>query len=145
MIISLDFKGLIRCFSCGLGWRPLPKVTLCGRGMAQTEWGGLQAKLGLYDRRQGNACQAGKTRSRVLHLEFSIRCEFLELESWTMGLSFLLSIIFVLFFCIWLRWVFIVVHGLSLVAASGGYSLLQCEGSSCCRVLAPERWLLWFQ
>ena len=36
--------------------------------------------------------------SRVLRLEFSIRCEFLELETWTMGWSFFFLSIFVLFF-----------------------------------------------
>ena len=30
----------------------------------------------------------------------------------------------------WLHWVFIAVHGISLVAASGGYSWLQCAGFS---------------
>ena len=32
---------------------------------------------------------------------------------------------FVLFF--WLHWVFIAVHGLSLVVASGGYSVAVCR------------------
>ena len=40
---------------------------------------------------------------------------------------------FVCFF--WLCWVFIATHGLSLAAASGGYSLLRCVGFSL-------RWLL---
>ena len=40
-----------------------------------------------------------------------------------------------LFIYFWLRWVFIAVHGLSLLAASGGYSSLQCVGFSL-------RWLL---
>ena len=31
---------------------------------------------------------------------------------------------------IWLCWVFIAVHGLSLVVASGGYSSLRCVGFS---------------
>ena len=37
-----------------------------------------------------------------------------------------------IYLCIyfWLRWVFIAVCGLSLVAASGGYSSLQCTGFS---------------
>ena len=35
-----------------------------------------------------------------------------------------------LFVCLWLRWVFVAAHGLSLVVASGGYSLLQCTGFS---------------
>ena len=33
-------------------------------------------------------------------------------------------------FYFWLHWVFVAVHGLSLVAASGGYSLLWCAGFS---------------
>ena len=37
-------------------------------------------------------------------------------------------ILFIYLFC--LRWVFTAVHGLSLVAASGGYSLLRCTGFS---------------
>ena len=40
-----------------------------------------------------------------------------------------------LFIYLWLSWVFVAVHGLSLVAASGGYSLLRCAGFSL-------RWLL---
>ena len=35
-----------------------------------------------------------------------------------------------LFIYFWLRWVFVAVCGLSLVAASGGYSSLQCMGFS---------------
>ena len=35
-----------------------------------------------------------------------------------------------LFIYFWLRWVFIAAHGLSLVAASGGYSSLWCVGFS---------------
>ena len=40
-----------------------------------------------------------------------------------------------IYFYFWLRWVFVAAHGLSLVAASGGYSSLQCVGFSL-------RWLL---
>ena len=40
-----------------------------------------------------------------------------------------------LFIYFWLCWVFVAVRGLSLVAASGGYSSLQCAGFSL-------RWLL---
>ena len=50
----------------------------------------------------------------------------------------LVKILFILFFIFiyfWLRWVFVAARGLSLVAASGGYSLLQCVGFSL-------RWLL---
>ena len=35
-----------------------------------------------------------------------------------------------LFIYFWLRWVFVAVHGLSLVTVSGGYSLLWCAGFS---------------
>ena len=38
-------------------------------------------------------------------------------------------------FIFWLRWVFVAARGLSLVVASGGYSLLRCSGFSL-------RWLL---
>ena len=34
------------------------------------------------------------------------------------------------FICFWLRWVFVAVHGLILVAASGGYSSLRCVSFS---------------
>ena len=44
-------------------------------------------------------------------------------------------ILFYLFIYLWLRWVFVAARGLSLVAASGGYSLLRCAGFS-------ARWLL---
>ena len=40
-----------------------------------------------------------------------------------------------LFIYFWLRWVFVAARGLSLVAASGGYSALRCAGFSL-------RWLL---
>ena len=32
----------------------------------------------------------------------------------------------------WLHWVFVAVHGLSLVVANRDYSLLRCTGFSCC-------------
>ena len=44
--------------------------------------------------------------------------------------SFLKFFIYFNLFYFWLCWVFIAVHGLSLVAVSGGYSLLQCAGFS---------------
>ena len=36
--------------------------------------------------------------------------------------------LFILFIYFWLHWVFVAAHGLSLVAASGCYSCLQCAG-----------------
>ena len=44
----------------------------------------------------------------------------------------------ILFFFFWLCWVFVAARGLSLVAASGGYSSLRCAGFSL-------RWLLLLQ
>ena len=49
--------------------------------------------------------------------------------------SFLKINLFILFIYFWLRWVFVAERGLSLVAASGGYSSLQC-------VCFSLRWLL---
>ena len=42
---------------------------------------------------------------------------------------------FYLFIYLWLCWVFVSVRGLSLVAASGGHSSLQCAGLSLSRPL----------
>ena len=49
--------------------------------------------------------------------------------------SFLFYLLIYLLIYLWLRWVFVAARGLSLVAASWGYSLLQCTGFSL-------RWLL---
>ena len=51
---------------------------------------------------------------------------------------FFKELIFFLFICFWLRWVFVAEHGLSLVAASRGYSSLRCAGFSL-------QWLLLLQ
>ena len=51
---------------------------------------------------------------------------------------FFLNKFIYLFIYFWLHWVFVAVHGLSLVAASGDHSLLQCAGFSL-------RWLLLWQ
>ena len=40
--------------------------------------------------------------------------------------------IFFFFFNFWLHWFFVAAHRLSLVAVSGGYSLLWCGGFYCC-------------
>ena len=46
---------------------------------------------------------------------------------------FLKFILFIyLFIYFWLRWVFVAEHGLSLVAASRGYSSFRCGGYSSC-------------
>ena len=51
---------------------------------------------------------------------------------------FLFIYLFILFIYFWLHWVFIAERGLSLVVASGGYSLLRRVGFSL-------RWLLLLQ
>ena len=51
---------------------------------------------------------------------------------------FFLINLFILFIYFWLRWVFVAARGLSLVAASRGYSSLWCAGFSL-------RWLLLLQ
>ena len=60
-----------------------------------------------------------------------------ESQSWWFSFFFFLIFkkLFIYLFNFWLRWVFIAVGGLSLVAASGGYSSLWCTGCSL-------RWLL---
>ena len=45
-------------------------------------------------------------------------------------LFFIIFLKFILFIYFWLHWVFVAARGLSLVAASGGYSSLQCVGFS---------------
>ena len=52
-----------------------------------------------------------------------------------MHVSFFKKIFIYLFIYFWLRWVFISVRGLSLVAASGGHSSLRCAGLSLSRPL----------
>ena len=51
-------------------------------------------------------------------------------------------IYFILFSYFWLCWVFIAAHGLSLVAASGGYSSLRCAGFSCGGFSCCRAWAL---
>ena len=43
---------------------------------------------------------------------------------------FLKTNLFIIFIYFWLHWVFVAARGFSLVAASGGYSLLWCSGFS---------------
>ena len=52
-------------------------------------------------------------------------CFFIQSEH----LSFFINL-FILFIYFWLRWVFVAVHGLPLVAVSKGYSLFWCAGFS---------------
>ena len=71
---------------------------------------------------------------------------FLSVSFWIVSialssssLTFFFNInLFILFIYFWLHWVFIAARGLSLVVASGSYSLLQCMGFS-------FRWLLLLQ
>ena len=52
---------------------------------------------------------------------------------------FLVLFLFIyLFIYLWLCWVFVSVHGLSLVVASGGHSSSRCTGLSCGGAQAPD-------
>ena len=64
-------------------------------------------------------------------------CLFLQSPMVFFFLFFFLNL-FYLFIYFWLCWVFVAVHGLSLVVASGGYSSLHCAGFSL-------QWLLLLQ
>ena len=55
-------------------------------------------------------------------------------EFWPLPLIFLKKIN--LFIYLWLHWVFVAAHRLSLVVASGGSSLLRCAGFSSCGMRA---------
>ena len=55
-----------------------------------------------------------------------------------LSFTFIYLFIYIYLFIFWLRWVFVAARGLSLVAASGGYSSLRCAGFSL-------RWLLLLQ
>ena len=58
------------------------------------------------------------------------------------GLSLSLSLfldLFILFIYFWLCWVLVAARGLPLVAASGGYSSLQCVGFSLQWLLLSDR------
>ena len=48
----------------------------------------------------------------------------------TRSLFFLINSFILFIYYFWLRWVFVAVRGLSLVAVSGAYSLLRCTGFS---------------
>ena len=76
--------------------------------------------------------------------KMSITCMFNFTLACLMPKDFLFFSFFLsFFFFFWLHWVFFAVHGLSLVVASGGYSLLwcmgfHCSGFSCCGARALD-------
>ena len=70
---------------------------------------------------------------QVVHIQYGLPVQTLLIFFFS-NLFIYLLIIYVCIY-LWLCWVFVSVRGLSLVAASGGYSLLQCAGFSL-------RWLL---
>ena len=72
----------------------------------------------------------------IIHISFLAKYLFklFDYFYWIVPLLLLLfKLIYLIYF--WLCWVFVAVHGLSLVVASRDYSSLQCVGSSL-------RWLL---
>ena len=70
----------------------------------------------------------------------SKRCLFSK-QTFFFKTFFFLSRTFIYLFIYWLHWVFIAARGLSLVAASRGYSLLRCMGFSLQWLLLL--WALW--
>ena len=73
-------------------------------------------------------------KSITVILDLSCLCMFAIQGADNLSLQFIGFVcflnLFIQFIYFWLRWVFIVVHGLSLVAMSGGYSSLWCTGFS---------------
>ena len=61
----------------------------------------------------------------MLHISYQLKFQTSAL--WVYGSGFLKKFFY---FYFWLHWVFVAAHRLSLVAASGGYSLLQCADFS---------------
>ena len=81
------------------------------------------------------------SRSMQLYLIEVLICIFLiinEVGNFKIYLLLFGSLLFFIIIYFWLRWVFVAARRLSLVAASGGYSSLQCAGFSL-------RWLLLLQ
>ena len=79
----------------------------------------------------------GCAGSQLWHTGSSLLCTGSSLQH---AGSFFLKLINLFYF--WLCWIFIAVHGLSLVAVSGGYSSLRCAGFSLrCLLLLQEHGL----
>ena len=68
-------------------------------------------------------------REKIFYGQSKIVYFFSELCNFSQPLFFSPQFIY-LFIYFWLCWVFVAAHRLSLVAASGGYSLLRCTGFS---------------
>ena len=68
----------------------------------------------------------------LVHLQIDLHSFNVFIQYSVHKYLFIYLFIFILFnlFYFWLRWVFVAVRRLSLVAASGGYSSLQCTGFS---------------
>ena len=81
--------------------------------------------------------EGGGPKDRILCLNF-LFCLKILFRHYVFIFKTLLLFIFKIFIYFWLCWVFIAACGLSLVAASKGYSSLQCVGFSL-------RWLLLLQ
>ena len=92
-------------------------------------------RLSLHICKMGKACYLpgllpGATAYYCLSIKHSLSASTRQGASPALSFFF-----FLIFFFFWLCWVFVAVCRLSLVAASGGYSSLQCTGFSL-------RWLL---
>ena len=65
---------------------------------------------------------------KCIKYHWIIHFKMVRFVTYEFQLNKLLLLFLKLFIYFWLHWVFVAVHGLSLVAASGGYSSLWCAG-----------------
>ena len=92
--------------------------------------------MGQYRNTAGPGLQLGKVQKNMVIDYFYCLLLLLIIIISCLNVYFILLLLFFIYF--WLRWVFVAVRGLSLVATSRGYSSLQCRGFSL-------RWLLLLQ
>ena len=91
---------------------------------------GLQGKC---SRKHGGSCLRSHRTSKGSHIPSRFKGRGFRIH-----LFFKKNLFFLNLFYFWPHWVFVAVHGFSLVAASGGYSSLRCADFSSWRLL-----LLW--
>ena len=106
------------------------------------EAGSRQRKQHMQNQRAKELCKVWawkKVTARKVYVGKEMYLERCDRgRSWQTLCAFLFFFFINLFINFWLRWVFLAACGLSLVAASGGYSSLRRAGSSL-------RWLLLLQ
>ena len=83
-----------------------------------------------------NAALFWKTGSRNLKTTVVFKKNVVDILHFFFNRGYHGQLILFFFFFLWLCWVFVSVRGLSLVAASGGYSSSRCAGLSLSRPLS---------